>query len=67
LEHQTLHRPGQRPLGASDQFAVSANKCTNQTLDEGMRAQRVEHAFDLFVQDAQVRLPAVELEQSIMI
>ena len=47
--------------------ALSSNRA-NESFDEWMRERRVRHRLDfLHVEDAQVRLPLVELEQPIMI
>src|SRR5581483_12180387 len=55
-------RPEERAIQA-----LAANG-PNQPFYEGMRAWRIGHGRDCFdVEDAQVRLPSVELEQPIMI
>jgi hypothetical protein len=67
LELEELHlKVGRRPEACA--IHALASNGADQTFDERMRARRVRHGLDFFyVEDAQVRLPSVELEQPIMI
>jgi hypothetical protein len=67
LELEELHlQVGGRPKECAVQ-ALPSNR-PNQAFDEGMRQRRVRHALDfLDVENAQVRLPSVELVQTIMV
>src|SRR6476660_5396309 len=62
LPLQVSGRPEERPVQA-----LPPNRA-NEPFNKGMRERRVRHGLDfLHVEDAQVRLPSVELEQPIMI
>ncbi len=62
LELEDLHlQIGGRPEEGAVQ-AFPSNR-TNESFDEWMRERRVRHRLDFFhLEDAQVRLPSVELE-----
>src|SRR5580704_12173536 len=62
LQLQISGRPEERPVQA---FASNG---ANQTFDEWMRERHVRHRLDfVHVEDAQIRLPLVELVQPIVV